>query len=663
MKQRYCRAALIGLFSIFLLIGCVGPGEEVYKDGQTMANQRRWEDAISLYEKALQQEPDNQEYKDALKKAKGEAAVVIYEKARQSLTVSDENLTSLDQIAKDVERAGRMDPGNKTIAAFSLSLKEKIEGLRAKLKSLYADAEADMQKEDWVAAADKLRQINKILLNYEDTSARLAKVEQEGAKQLYQQGLELGKQEDWKMAAQAFKSVMDINPKYLDVAALYQTAKSRDNFNYFNSEAEKAGQSQNWDRAILLFTKAGEYQPDNAELQHKIESMKTKVVQLYFADAVKLVNQGMFYKAMSRIDAAKSYSPALLDDATYKDFINKFCAKLMERADKLAEKELWGNAVIWLQKAEALNPNYPNLFQKSLEAKDNINKRLRKSIAVFDFGAPSNAKDAGKIAASKLITYLHRNASGDLRLIERENLQSILREMQLGQTGLVDIKAAQNVGKMRGIDTFIMGDVLQYSSLTTDNPSISQIKAQVDEEEVRNPKFDLWLMMNPQPKPEQLKLAPPMTVKNPKYQIFSYKQGVAKISAMIEISYKLVDTTTGENIYNNTIAGKAIKEDKYQDGVPIANIPQDLLTLPTEVEVLDELTNLKVSEVGQSVLKQYQSLEVEYFNQGQQQEKRRNFELAVEKYTDAIFDERLKGVATPISQKSHEVINRLVQEK
>ena len=633
MKSKNCRISLMGLFFLFLF-GC--GASESYKMDQDMARQRR------------------------------EEATIIYEKAKQSLTGADLNLTVLEQLVKEVERAVNLDPDNTIIAAFSSSLNEKAQGMRTKLKSLYADAEADMQKEDWVAAADKLKQINGILPNYEDTSARLAKVEQEGAKQLYQQGLALSRQEDWKMAAQAFKSAMDINPNYYDVAKLYQSASSRDSFAYFKAEGEKAVQSQNWDRAILMLTKASEYQPDNMELYNEIGSIKTIAGQKYFADAVKLVNQGVFYKAVERINAAQSYSPALQDDSAYKDFINKFCAKLMERAEKFAEKELWGNAVIWLQKAEALNPNYPNLFQKYLEAKDGINKRIKKSIAVLDFGAPSAARDAGIIAANKLLAYLHKNASGDLRLIERENLKSILGEMQLGQTGLVEVdtKTMQNVGKMRGIDTFIMGVVLKYSTVYTDSPSVTQAQVLGDESEVSNPDYSYWMMSHPRSTAEDRASAPPPTVKkrNPPTYI-PYKQGTAKITAMIEVSYKLVDTTTGETIFTNTIAGKSIKEDKYQDAVPVADIPLDPLALPTEMEVLDDLTNLKVTEVGQSVLKQYQSLEIEYYNQGQQQEKRRNFELAVEKYTDAIFDERLKGVATPITQKSHETINKLVQDK
>ncbi|MDP2725768.1 MAG: hypothetical protein Q8O44_05780, partial [Syntrophales bacterium] len=140
MKSKNCRIALISLFCLFLF-GC--GASESYKMDQDMARQRR------------------------------EEATIIYDKAKQSLTGADLNLTVLEQLAKEVERAVNLDPDNTAIAAFSSSLNEKAEGMRTKLKSLYADAEADMQKEDWVAAADKLKQINGILPNYEDTSARL----------------------------------------------------------------------------------------------------------------------------------------------------------------------------------------------------------------------------------------------------------------------------------------------------------------------------------------------------------------------------------------------------------------------------------------------------------------------------------------------------------
>jgi tetratricopeptide (TPR) repeat protein len=660
MNQRKCRIFLTGLIVLILIAGCAV--SESYKTGQDLSKENRWDEAIGWFDKAVKESPDNQEYKDALLKARGEAAKLHYEKAKSSLVQAPENVPALEQISKESGQAANLDPGNKDINAFHDNLRAKISALISTVKSLYSQADSDMQKEDWILAMAKLKQVNKIFPNYEDTGAKLAKIEQEGAKLFYQQGLTLSKQEDWKMVAQAYKAALDINPNYYDVQKLYQDALSKDNAAYFIAGAEKAEKAKDWEKAIFMYDKAFEYQPDNRELSKKLDDLKAKIGKIYFDEAVKLVDQGGLYAALKKIDIVKTYIPSIQGDAAYKEFVNKFCRKMMERAEKYFEREMWGNALIWYQKVESLNPSYPDLFQKVLE--DHINKRIKKSIAVFDFGSPSNNKDAGKIAANKLITYLHKNASGDVRIIERENLQSILREMQLGQTGIVDVKAAQTVGKMRGIDTFIMGDVLQFTAKMSDNPSTSQVKVLVDEEDVRNPEFSDWLMMNPKPTAEDMKTAPPRTVKKRNYQFISYRQGVSKISALIEISYKLVDTSTGENIYANTIPGRLIKEDKYQDAVAAANIPHDPLELPSETEVLDELTNEKISEMGQSVLKQFQSLEVEYFNQAEQQRlKRRNVDLAIEKYTDAMFDEKLKGISTPISQKSQELIDKLIQNR
>jgi tetratricopeptide (TPR) repeat protein len=409
------------------------------------------------------------------------------------------------------------------------------------------------------------------------------------------------------------------------------------------------------DRAIAMYEKALEYPQADPNLNDSLAALKAKASKSFLGESTELLRQDRLYASFKKLDTAGKYSPALRNDAGYGEHTNRLCDALMKRANKFAEKEMWGNALVWLQLIDKINPDYEGLFQKMNEVKDPISRRVRKSIAVFDFGSPSSDKDAGKIAANRLLAYLHQNASVDLRIIERENLQSILREMQLSQTGLVDIKTAQSVGKMRGIDTFIMGDVLQFSAKYTDNPTTNQIKVLVNEEDVRNPIFDAWLLRNPKPSEEDLKIAPPMTTKKKDYQFLPNKQGVARINTMLEISYKLVDTQSGEVIANN-ITGKLIKEDKYQEGLAIAGIKADPLELPTEGEVLDQLAKEKIAEMGRSVLKHFQSLEVEYFNKGQDLQKRRNYEAATEKYTDAVFDEKLKTISTPISQKAAELI-------
>jgi hypothetical protein len=200
-----------------------------------------------------------------------------------------------------------------------------------------------------------------------------------------------------------------------------------------------------------------------------------------------------------------------------------------------------------------------------------------------------------------------------------------------------------------------MGDVLQFSATYKDSPTTNQIRVMVNEDDIPNPDWSDWRMVNPKPSEEDLKLAPPRTIKKPNYQFLPNKQGTARINAMLEISYKLVDTQSGE-VNASTISGKLVKEDKYQEGLNIAGIKADPLELPTEAEVLNQLAKDKIAEMGREVLKHFQSLEVEYFNKAQDLQKRRNYEAATEKYTDAIFDEKLKTISTPITQKSIELI-------
>jgi tetratricopeptide (TPR) repeat protein len=650
---------------ILFLAGCAAAVSESFKVGQELSQAQRWDDAIVYLEKAVADVPGNKDYHDALLKARQQAAKIRYEKAKQTLAAAsiDPDMPALQQAFKEGEAAANLDPNNQDILSFNNNAREKITALENTIKSLYGQVDVDMQKEDWGAAIQKLKEINKLYPGYEDTGIKLAKAEREGARIYYQQGIQLGRQEDWKMATQAFKAAMDINPAYYDVANLYKEAISKDRADYFIGEAEKALQAKKLERAMRMYEKGIDYEPGNRTLAKKLGDLKANAGQTHFEEAYKFLKQGQLSKALKNMDLVKNYTPAMENDPAYKDFHKNLTAKLMERADKYMEQQLWGNALVWYQRAESNDPSYPELFQKLIDTKDQINKRIKKSIAVFDFSSPKQNEDAGRIVANKLIAYLHKNASGDIRIIERENLQSILREMQLGQTGIVDTKTVQTLGKMRGIDTFIMGNVLHFSTMKGDTPSTNQVKVLVDEESIRNPDFSDWLIMNPKPTAEDLKNAPPRNITRKNYQFVSYKQGSARITAMIEISYKLVDTLTGENIFTNTVPGRLIKEDRYSDAVPAANIVYDPLDLPTEAEVLDELTNEKISEVAQSVLKNFQSLEVAYYNEGQQLQKRRNIDKAIEKYVDAVYDEKLKGISTPISQKSLEIIEDLLQDK
>ena len=349
MKRESCRLILTSLLVLIFLFGCAV--SESYKMGQDLSNEGRWDDAIVYFQKALDEDPNNQEYLSALTRAKQEAARSRYTKAKQTLdALAQPSLPNLQQAAREADTALALDPDNRDIKAFSETVKGRITALQELIKPLYEQAELDMQKEDWTAAVAKYRQVNAIFPNYEETAGRLARASQEASRSLYQQGVTLGKQDEWKLAAATFKAVLDINPNYFDTAKLYQEALSRDNFDYYAAAAEKASQAKNFAKAIALYDKALEYQPMNDDLIKKVDGLKVKAGKFYFDEAVALVNQNKYYAALKNIEFIKAQTSALKDDRSYKDFIDKFCKRMMERADQYVEKELWGNALSGIRK-------------------------------------------------------------------------------------------------------------------------------------------------------------------------------------------------------------------------------------------------------------------------------------------------------------------------
>ena len=662
MKKHRFLYQVFGVLCLFLLFACVA-GQESFDMGEALSAKQRWEEAIVFYEKALKENPGEEKFRLALEKAKQAAAKDHYAKTKDMLSAYREpDLLALDRILKEAETAYNFDPKNPEIASLKRNVSQKRQTLIKEIETLYASSDEAMRSNDWVKATKNLRTITKIYPGYEDTADKLALAEKEGAKYYYKQGLAFGKDEEWHMAVQAFKMAIDINAAYHDVQTLYKKAKANDNIAYHIRKGEQASKARQWEKAIDFYNKALDYEPDNETVYKALETVKSNASQDCLNQAIDLTFKNKLNGAVSEFKKALSYDPSLKRSPFFREALEKMNRKLLQRSENYAAREKWGNALVWLKKIESLTPNYENLFYKVQAADDAIKKRIKRSIAVFDFSHPSNDPDAGKIVANKLITFLYEKASGDLRIIERENLQSILKELQLGQTGLVDLETAQRVGKMRGIDTFILGDVLHFSSAAKDFPSTKTVMLKVGSKRIKTRAFLEWEAKHPDPSRKELETAPEAYEEQDIYERFSYKAGVTKIRAFIEVSYKMVDTLTGETLFTDTSAGKLEKQDTYNDGVPPgAHVAYDPLELPSELEVLNELTNNKIATVGLSVLKHFQSLELVYFNEAEQLIKRREYEKAVEKYTDAIFDEKLKRISSPITTKSKEMIQKLIE--
>jgi len=86
----------------------------------------------------------------------------------------------------------------------------------------------------------------------------------------------------------------------------------------------------------------------------------------------------------------------------------------------------------------------------------------RMSIAVLPFENKGASRDLGDIIFDKLTTALFNK--GRFIVIERLQLETILKEHQLGASGLIDASTAVELGRGLGVDAIILGGVAATSS-------------------------------------------------------------------------------------------------------------------------------------------------------------------------------------------------------
>ena len=662
MQKKWLRYLPL-LTALVLLITCA-PGKNSYQQGEELSQMGNWEGAIAFYKDALAQEPANKTYQEALKKAQQEAAKKYYQRAVSTWTgAAVKDYQAVTRTMTSLNKAVELDPENEKIVSLHRQLEAKKKELTEEAKSSYEQGVTALNKEQWFEAFINFHKVNDIYPNYEDTEDKLAMAVAAGTDEYYKQGIAAVQREDWKGALNSFGKVLTIDPSYKNTGMLVEQVKKNDNPQYFLSRAADMSSAKEWDRAVGFYETALSYAPGDANVRTLLVKAKLEAGRHYFGLANQRAKENRLYLANKEYQKALAYSPSLRNSFFFKEALESYTKKVLQKSSKYIDQGKHGNALAWYWQLNEINPEYPELFYKIQETEDVIKKRLRRAIAVFDFSSPSYNPDAGSNASSNLITYLFNNSSGDIRILERQDLQSILKEMNLEQAGIVgDMEAARKVGRMTGIDIFIMGNVLLYKTEKDETKASKAAKIQTGTKVQDNPEFLNWKAMHPNPTSEQLKQAPPAVMQVPEYRYENYTVGRNKMRAAVHIYYKILDAKKGEIIATDTIKRNAEETDEWNDGIAEANIPYNPLELPTESQLLEQVTAEVVRDLALVVLKPFQSLQTTYFDEGEILRQRRRYEEAVEKYIDSIYDERTKGIESPISKKSMEVVDQLISE-
>lgn len=662
MKRKRALEICFSLLIALLFFACAA-GKQEYDVGMQLYQAGKYKEAIGYLERAIQKEGGNKEYKRNLAEIKERLVKKhVAEAARELDAKSPVTIAQINNAKAKLSEARAVDSRHPSVKSLEKRLERENGTLLSTAKRLYTRAKSDMDRGEWLKAYFNLQQIQSVFPNYEDTFALMTRTVNQGSDDYFRQAREKYGKDDFKGAMELARKAVSLKGDHKPSRDLLKTAEENDTLDYFIQKATKAVSAQNWDNAVKAYERALFYEPQNQDLKDIIKHVRTKSGQYYIQQAKADVENGWLTKAFKNFKLAEEYI------ANPRDFrLSALRRNLTSRAAFAAEyfkdSEQYGAAWYWYRKISDIDPNFPKMFQLTQSMEDVIEKRVRKSIAVFDFESPSDSRDAGVIFASNLITFLFKNASGDIKILEREKLRSIIEEMKLSQMGVVDENDAKEMGRVHGIDVAIMGSVLLYKVDSNVSPNRKTVRYQVGTRIEDNIEHLNWRAKNPDPSEKELRKAPPAKIQVPEYAEKDYDVSHHKKVGFVQLSFKIVDVTTGENIQVDTIERKKIVEDETCAGLPDAGIKFDPLEIPTNTELLQAMTDEVVAELGQEVLKPLRNLERIYYRTGETLLRRRENLSAAESFVNAIMDEKMKMLQdSPLSRDAMQTLEKIFTE-
>ncbi len=654
------RKLIIAVAVASIITGCnsTSAGKQEFDTSNQLAAANKYEEAIAFMVQAVEKNPRNEQYKTALAnlKRKFQEESVAKINALLSGDITNDDITQAEALVATLQNNATLDSVSSPLVAKVSAAKEQ---LYAELSSQYAKAKSAYDAGDLVTAFKGFSAIDSKFTNYEDVTLRLSNIKKEVNQTYLKLANEAIKADDFGAAEKLLNDILAINPNNNIAKGMLAKAKKNNSPAYFFSVAQGHAANEDWESALNACNKALNLNRTHSEClllaSQAKEALNVASVK-GFLDAIR-DNRLMHAKDLLETIISNEVSePALITS-----YVDAFSQKADFTAAQYVDKGKYAMAWSLLSAIQDVMPNYPDLFEKIREVEDGISKRAKRSIAVFDFNSPSDSDDAGVIVANNLISRLFNNASNDITILERENLKSILEEMKLGQIGVVSESTAKEMGRVYGIDYAIMGSVLLYKVDENTAKSTKTIRYQTGERISDNIDYLNWQAANPRPSKSDLKNAPQAKILVPEYGETEYEVTQTKKVGFIQLSFRIVDVLTGENTRVDTIERKLPVEDTANAGVSEAGVEFDAMEIPTDTEILQNLTEAVVESMASDVLRPLQQLESFYYNQGQDSERRGEIEKAVEYYTYSIFNEKLKSVSSsPISREARTRIDNLL---
>lgn len=438
---------------------------------------------------------------------------------------------------------------------------------------------------------------------------------------------------DYQNAIARLQTLVALAPEFRDVTAkledLQSTALQSSFIDYVgNGEVEKA-------RELLELLYNGEY---FAQQKGVIMPPAMDLANYYVAvamdhtgnenlsEAYRLFNEARAIKAMFGVQYSE-----VTEEADFIDFIYA----LYEQAKN---QNVDGLALGYLKVIEQMRPNFPELENLLRDATEKVMDDAVYKVTTTAFDGDGAHKTLGRSVSSKVTKYVFETLPKDVRMVERDQLDAVLKEQQIN-----DLKSGSGID-LDSADILIQGTILQADVETTEHPSSRKIRAVTERREVSNPDYATWMALSSSDKAKVPQPSRTIT-KEIKEDIDIKLTHVSKVAVM-SVSYRLVDASSADVIHADSVNDKRKVADETTEGVKIGifESPFKVADLPSDSELLAELSQKLSHEIGNQVVDILKDSEKSYEKDALKLYNERNFVGATEALAKAFVMTQAKAL-------------------
>lgn len=338
--------------------------------------------------------------------------------------------------------------------------------------------------------------------------------------ELYNQGLAKYNAGEFEAALALFRTSANLIKNYKNSADLIRLSQEQlAEANYAKGIA--AFNAGNYSQALEQFEQCLGHTENYKDAGSYVQKSKENLALAAYQQAQILARQGNYEAALTEYEKTQGFVPNFMDVGMQLEKTRRqYAQKQYEQAQSALTSGQYRQALANLDKVLQIQNDYPGAREKYDETKAMLTLRL----AVLPFQAVGLTQSFANAISEKIIAKALPQKSEFLVFVDRENLEKVLQEQALGQTGAIDEKTAVQVGKITGVNVMMTGKI---SLLGVNEPRTTQ--------STRTGSY-------------QQSYRDPRGVQRKTSKSFNYTVHERSRSVNLQISYSLIDVETGQII-------------------------------------------------------------------------------------------------------------------